>query len=62
MNLVTLSQFPKIEIILTYMNNTIILWIEKNKNYKEIIPQIKKMFDIRGLDSIDMFCRNFYIN
>lgn len=62
MNLVTLSQFPKIEIRFTHKEKTIILWVEKNNTFKDSINQIRKMFNISELVQIDMFCGNFFIN
>jgi hypothetical protein len=62
MNLISLSQFPKIEIRFTYKAQTIIIWVEKINTYKDAIPQIKKMFNISEMISIDMLCGNFYIN
>lgn len=61
MNLVSISNFPKIEIRFTYKNKSIILWLEKFSNFKENIPTIKKMFEIQELISLDLFAGKVYI-
>lgn len=53
---------PKREIKFTFEKNSIVLWVEKTENFKEIQQTIKAMFKINTETQIDLCARKFYIN